>query len=255
VYSFQDLSERVPDFRFGAGVTGGENVITMRGVGSQNTTPGGDSPVSYSVDGVTLQATTAVDPGFYDIGNIEVYEGPQGTLQGRNSVGGAVNVITNHPTDTFGGGLDAEIGTYSEQIFRGWLNAPIYSDGDSEVNIRITGVDDYHSGYIDNVSTVPGATHNLDGEDLTEIRAQADVKFNSDVDLLLEAFTLHNDDPVGTKVQFWETPQRYTGAPFYSSPLGRRQQLSRQRHEHAEPFHRHAELEFGLVDADEYRRL
>jgi iron complex outermembrane receptor protein len=218
VYSFQDLSERVPDFRFGAGVTGGENVITMRGVGSQNTTPGGDSPVSYSVDGVTLQATTAVDPEFYDIGNIEVDEGPQGTLQGRNSVGGAVNVTTNHPTDTFGGGLDAEIGTYSERIFRGWVNAPIYADGDSEVNIRITGVDDYHSGYINNVSTVPGATHNLDGEDLTEIRGQIDVKFNSDVDLLLEAFTLHNDDPVGTKVQFWETPQRYTGAPFYSSP-------------------------------------
>jgi iron complex outermembrane receptor protein len=218
VYSFQDLSERVPDFRFGTGVTGGENVITMRGVGSQNTTPGGDSPVSYSVDGVTLQATTAVDPEFYDIGNIEVDEGPQGTLQGRNSVGGAVNVITNHPTDTFGGGLDAEIGTYSERILRGWLNAPIYNQGDSEVNIRITGVDDYHSGYIDNVSTAPGATHNLDGEDLTEIRGQIDVKFNSDVDLLLEAFTLHNDDPTGTKVQFWEAPQRYTGAPFYSSP-------------------------------------
>ena len=190
----------------------------MRGIGSQNTTPGGDSPVSYSVDGVTLQATTAVDPEFYDIGNIEVDEGPQGTLQGRNSVGGAVNVTTSHPTDDLSGAIDAEIGTYSERIFRGWVNAPIYANGDSEVNIRITGVDDYHSGYINNLSTAPGATHNLDGEDLTEIRGQIDVKFNSDVDLLLEAFTSKNDDPVGTKVQFWETPQRYSGAPFYSSP-------------------------------------
>ena len=54
ITSFADLGTRVPSLRFGAGVTGGENVITMRGVGSQNTTPGGNSPVAYSVDGVTL---------------------------------------------------------------------------------------------------------------------------------------------------------------------------------------------------------
>jgi len=218
VYSFQDLSTRVPSLRFGVGVTGGENVITMRGVGSQNTTVGGDSPVTYSVDGVTLQATTAVDPEFFDISNIEVDAGPQGTLQGRNSVGGAVNVTTNHPTADFGGAIDAEIGAYSERIFRGWLNAPIYDQGDTEVNVRITGVAAYHGPYMTNVSTVPGATHNLDGKDLLAMRGQIDVKFNSDVDLLLEGFTLHNDNPVGTKVQFWETPQRYSGAHFYSSP-------------------------------------
>jgi iron complex outermembrane receptor protein len=218
VYSFQDLSTRVPGFRFGTGVTGGENVLTMRGIGSQNTTPGGDSPVTYSVDGVTLQATTAVDPEFYDIGNIEVDSGPQGTLQGRNSVGGAVNVTTNHPTADFEGAIDAEIGAYSEHIVRGWLNAPIYDQGDTEVNVRVTGVASYHGRYMTNVSTAPGATHDLSSKDLTAIRGQIDVKFNSDVDLLLEGFMLHNDNPVGTKVQFWETPQRYIGAPFYSSP-------------------------------------
>ena len=66
VSGFQDLTNRVPSLRFGPGVTGGENVITLRGIGSQNTTSGGDSPVAYSLDGVYLARTTAVDPEFFD---------------------------------------------------------------------------------------------------------------------------------------------------------------------------------------------
>lgn len=218
ILSFPDLAQRVPDLRFGNGVTGGENVITMRGVGSQNTTPGGDSPVSYSVDGVTLQRTTVMDPEFYDIGDVEVLEGPQGTLEGRNSVGGAIHVNSNHPTDDLEGGADAEIGTYASQIFRGYVNAPLYNSGGTEINIRITGVDSYHSGYVDNVSTAVGATHNLDGEDLHMLRGQVDIKFSPDVDLLLEASDSYNNDPVATKVQFNEDPYRYIGQTFYSSP-------------------------------------
>jgi iron complex outermembrane receptor protein len=218
ITGFQDLSARVPSLRFGSGVTGGENVITMRGVGSQNTTPGGDSPVDYSVDGVTLQRTTAVDPEFYDINRIEVEEGPQGTLDGRNSVGGSIHVITNHPTDQFSGAMDAEVGNYSSRIFRGWVNAPLIDQNGYQVNVRITGVNDYHAGYMKNVSTAPTATHNLSGQDLTMLRGQVDIKFPNNADLLLEAITLHNNDPVGTKVQFWQTPYRYTGQPFYTSP-------------------------------------
>jgi len=69
-------------------VTGGENVITLRGIGSQNTTSGGDSPVAYNVDGVYLARTTAVDPEFFDIERIEVLRGPQGTLFGKNTSAG-----------------------------------------------------------------------------------------------------------------------------------------------------------------------
>ncbi len=218
IIGFADLAQRVPDLRFGNGVTGGENVITMRGVGSQNTTPGGDSPVSYSVDGVTLQRTTVMDPEFYDIGDVEVLEGPQGTLEGRNSVGGAIHVNSNHPTDDLEGAVDAEIGNYASQIFRGYVNAPLYDNGGTEINVRITGVDSYHSGYVDNVSTSPTATHNLDGEDMHMLRGQVDIKFSPDVDLLLEASTMNNNDPVATKVQFDQNPYRYPGQTFYSSP-------------------------------------
>ena len=73
IVGFDDLSARVPSMRFGSGVTGGENVITMRGLGSQNTTSGGDSPVAYSVDGVYMARSTAVDPEYFDVNRIKIF--------------------------------------------------------------------------------------------------------------------------------------------------------------------------------------
>jgi iron complex outermembrane receptor protein len=225
IVGFQSLSFRVPSFRFGAGVTGGENVITMRGLGSQNTTPGGDSPVAYSVDGVTLQRSTAIDPEFYDIDRIEVLRGPQGTLYGRNSVGGSINVITNHPQDEFGASLDFLVGDYAAHIVRGYVTGPIVDDGGVQVLGRVSGVYAQHDPYSDNLSRVPGATHNQDGEDLTMLRGELLFNLSPSVNLLLTASTLDSRDPVATNVAWWEIPTRYVvpGAPPQPTiPLGSR---------------------------------
>ncbi len=209
IIGFKELGMSVPSLRFGAGVTGGENVITMRGLGSQNTTPGGDSPVAYSVDGVTLQRTTSVDPEFYDIDRIEVLRGPQGTLYGRNSVGGSINVITNKPTDTLGGGVDVLIGDYSARIFRGWANAPLIDDAGFKMYARITGVSAQHDPYSKNLSTAPGATHNQDAQDFQMLRGQVYMEFSPDLNVLLSASSSTNRDPVATNAAWWETPTRY----------------------------------------------
>ena len=211
IVGFADLSQRVPSLRFGAGVTGGENVITMRGVGSQNTTPGGDSPVAYNVDGVYLQRTTAIDPEFYDISRIEVLRGPQGTLYGRNSVGGSINVITNKPTDTFQASVDGLYGNYDTRIFRGFISGPLFSSGDLKVAGRLTAVRALHSGYSTNLSTAPTATHNEDAQDYTMVRGQLKIDIGSDVDLLLMASTSQGKDPAAFNVAWWETPARFVG--------------------------------------------
>jgi iron complex outermembrane receptor protein len=225
IVGFQDLSFRVPSLRFGAGVTGGENVITMRGLGSQNTTPGGDSPVAYSVDGVTLQRSTAVDPEFYDIDRIEVLRGPQGTLYGRNSVGGSINVITNHPQDEFGASLDFLVGNYAAHIVRGWVTGPILDDGGVQILGRVTGVYAQHDPYSENLSQAPTATHNQDAEDLSMLRGELLFNLSPSVNLLLTASTLDSRDPTATNVAWWEVPTRYIvpGAPPQPTiPLGSR---------------------------------
>src|SRR5689334_12704461 len=220
VVGFKELGMRVPSLRFGSGVTGGENVITMRGLGSQNTTPGGDSPVAYSVDGVTLQRTTSVDPEFYDIERVEVLRGPQGTLYGRNSVGGSINVITNKPTDTLGGSVDALIGDYAAHIFRGWVNAPLIDEPGFKMYARITGVSAEHGPYTKNLSTAPTATHRADAQDFLMIRGQLYLEFSPDLNAYLSASTTSNDDPAGTTEAWWETPTRFLFGNAPNPPAG-----------------------------------
>jgi iron complex outermembrane recepter protein len=213
VTGFEDLSTAIPSLRFGTGVTGGENVITMRGLGSQNTTPGGDSPVAYNVDGVYLQQTTAVDPEFYDIDRIEVLRGPQGTLYGRNSVGGSINLVTRKPTDDFETSVDALYGNYDARIFRGFISGPIFNANGIEVEARLTAVSANHDPYATNLSTAPGATYNQDGQNYWMVRGQLLFKFGDTARLLLMATTSENKDPTATNTAWWETPARYIDPP------------------------------------------
>jgi iron complex outermembrane receptor protein len=219
VDGFQDLSTRVPSLRFGSGVTGGEHVITLRGIGSQNTTSGGDSPVAYNLDGVYLARTTSVDPEFFDIDRIEVLRGPQGTLYGRNSVGGSVNVITRRPTPEAGGHVDALLGNYDARILRGWVNLPILDQGERQVLARVSGVWAEHDGYQKNLFTGPGATHDADGQDFWMLRGQLYFKLSEVVDFRLIGSVSENGDPVATKTQWYLLPARYVGAqPYLTNP-------------------------------------
>jgi iron complex outermembrane receptor protein len=219
VIGFQDLSTNVPSLRFGSGVTGGENVITLRGIGSQNTTSGGDSPVAYNLDGVYLARTTSVDPEFFDIDRIEVLRGPQGTLYGRNSVGGSINVITQHPQQTFGAHIDALGGNYNAQIYRAWINAPLVNDGDHQVLARVSAVSAQHDAFQKNLFNGPGATHNADGQDFWMVRGELYFKISEAADFLLIGSASWNGDPVATKTWWIEAPGRYTGAlPFLTDP-------------------------------------
>jgi len=214
VVGFAELGTRVPSLRFGGGVTGGENVITMRGLGSQNTTPGGDSPVAYNIDGVYVQRTTSIDPEFYDISRVEVLRGPQGTLYGRNSVGGSINVITNKPAATFAAGGDAMVGNYDARTFRGFVNLPLVDNGDFKMMARVTGVDAQHDPYTENLSAKPTATDQLDRQDYQMVRGQLAIDFSPQARLLLAAHASWNRGVAATATAWWETPARYTTPPL-----------------------------------------
>lgn len=221
VTGFQELGMRVPSLRFGSGVTGGENVITMRGLGSQNTTPGGDSPVAYNIDGVYVQRTTSIDPEFYDIARVEVLRGPQGTLYGRNSVGGSINIVTNRPRDTLAAGADAMLGNYDARTFRGFVNVPLSTSGDVKVAARLTGVIAEHDPYIENLSTKPTATNQLDRQDYKMVRAQLGFDAGADTSLVLAAYLSWNRGVSGTATAWWETPTRFVQPPL-GIPAGSR---------------------------------
>src|SRR5262249_12457902 len=80
---------------------GGNALVSIRGIGTNSFVAGADPSSTIYLDGVYLgrPAMTAID--FLNIDRIEILRGPQGTLYGRNSVGGAIHIVTRQPTDVF----------------------------------------------------------------------------------------------------------------------------------------------------------
>ena len=113
--------------------------IRIRGVGRNFRALGGDPGVATYYNGVYSEdfGIAASENGLYDVQRIEALRGPQGTLYGRNSIGGALNYITNKPTHEFEGEVRVVQGSYSSQEYYGVLSGPIIQD---TLAMRITGV-------------------------------------------------------------------------------------------------------------------
>ena len=104
--------------------------IRVRGVGRNFRALGGDPGVATYYNGVYSEdfGIAASENGLYDVARIEVLRGPQGTLYGRNSIGGALNYITNKPTYEFESELRAMVGNLGTAEFYGILSGPLIED-------------------------------------------------------------------------------------------------------------------------------
>lgn len=123
VTTVKELSSVVPGLQISYG--GNETQAFIRGVGDLSSTGLGQSAVAFNFDGVYMADQATYGPLFYDLARVEVLKGPQGTLYGRNSSAGAVNIITNEPTDSFSGDLTAEFGNYDLKHVTGAINVPL----------------------------------------------------------------------------------------------------------------------------------
>jgi iron complex outermembrane recepter protein len=101
-------------------------IVATRGISNENTSNLGDPSLAFHVNGVYLARPRSAGALFYDVERVELLRGPQGTLYGRNSTAGALNVITRRPrTSEFEAGFDVSYGNYDTLIARGYLNVPL----------------------------------------------------------------------------------------------------------------------------------
>ncbi|MDA1077062.1 MAG: TonB-dependent receptor plug domain-containing protein, partial [Proteobacteria bacterium] len=112
--------------------------IRIRGVGRNFRALGGDPGVATYYNGVYSEDAliALTENGLWDVERIEVLRGPQGTLYGRNSIGGAINYITKQPTEEFSGLVRAQFGDNDTKELYGALSGPIIGD---KLLARLTG--------------------------------------------------------------------------------------------------------------------
>lgn len=158
-----DLTEAVPNFTFqNRGSILGN--FGMRGIVTNIANVGVESGLAVYVDGVLVGRPEAFNAALRDVAQVEVLRGPQGTLFGKNTIAGAVNIITPRPTDEFRSEVKVEAGRYDRLLVSGVLSGPL-SD---TLNGRISAAIENQDGWIENLND----DRDFNGEDNYSFRTQ-----------------------------------------------------------------------------------
>ncbi len=148
VLEVTDLARTAPSLTVSTGGTGPASIIYLAIRGQAQNSPNSlsDSSVGIYMDGVYVARPIVGNLGFLDMASAEVLRGPQGTLFGRNTTGGALNLTSNRPSDEYEGMLKVGFGNYNYKTIEGMVNAPL-SDA---VGLRIAGRYGTRDGYFRN---------------------------------------------------------------------------------------------------------
>jgi iron complex outermembrane receptor protein len=118
----------------------------IRGLGNYSSQPGVDQSVAYNVDGIYITKPYGMPTILFDLGQVEMLRGPQGTLQGRNAVAGSIDLISARPSNDFESRVSLGLGNYHAVNTEGMVNIPLAEGYD----LRISGATAEHEGYFGN---------------------------------------------------------------------------------------------------------
>jgi iron complex outermembrane receptor protein len=157
LWNTREITAVVPNL-YSADPGDNRNVTSIRGI----TTTSYDPAVATYIDGVNQFGLDTYIAQLSDIERIEVLRGPQGTLYGRNAMGGVINIITKQPGNTINGFAEGNIGNHGQQRYAVGLRAPVVKN---KLYIGVAGVYDQRDGFYHNVfnNTDFDRQHSLSG--------------------------------------------------------------------------------------------
>jgi outer membrane receptor protein involved in Fe transport len=164
IVGFADMRFTAPNVSYNKGNFTGNN-FQIRGVGSNLVAASADQGVGIHVNEVPLISPRLFETEYYDIEQLAILRGPQGTLYGRNSTGGAANMITRRAEvggDGITGNVEGQYGNYDHTRFIGAVNVPV----NDQFAMRFSGIYLNREGYTENIITGT----DVDGRDQYSVR-------------------------------------------------------------------------------------
>lgn len=185
----QELGNLVPGLEIGR-TNGGAAplIIFLRGSGLNDFGTNNAGPVALYADDVYISSPPLTQFQFFDVERVEVLKGPQGTLYGRNTTGGAIKTISNKPTDEFEFRGRALVGEFEMTEFEAAISGPITEGLRVRAAIQKTDSDGYGTNLVD------GSTTN--GRDSLSWRAMADIDVADNFRIRLNVHGAHDNSEV-----------------------------------------------------------
>lgn len=157
--STTDLSRYVPNLEFNSFGSKRHGLMFLRGIKSM---PQSEPGTGFYVDGVNYSKSNMFDFPLFDVERIEVLKGPQGTLYGRNSMGGVINIITREPGNDPYARFSATMGSYEKKELQGTVQIPLVED---MLFLGLAGLANSQEGYQENdVDTDGDEGRHLEGQ-------------------------------------------------------------------------------------------
>ncbi len=158
ITSVDSLAFSVPGLHVGQ--AGQAAIITLRGIGTENSSITGEPGVAFHIDGINVGRPAAARIAFFDLETLDVKRGPQGLLGGKNSTSGSINLVTKKPHDEYEVSTDVLFGNYDRVRVRSALNLPL----SEYAATRFAMFYEDRDGYLDNPS-VSDSRDPFDAED------------------------------------------------------------------------------------------
>jgi len=167
--------------------------IAIRGIGNNAISSTAEGGLGYHFNGVYVNRPQTRSSDYFDIERVEVLRGPQGTLYGRNTTAGVINIISKKPTEELGGDLSLILGNYDTVKARGAINIPLTDN----VRQRFAGSYNKRDGYNENIYN----GNDVDGRDSYELRSSTAFDFgdNTTADLVISYLKEDSDRANQTK--------------------------------------------------------
>ena len=214
IKSTQDLGQITPNVTIISPIgAGNQPLITIRGIGLNDFDTNNAGPNGVYVDDVYLSAPGVQNFSMFDISQAQVLKGPQGTLYGRNTSGGALLFTSNRPTDYFTADAHGEYGDYNTYQVEGAVGGPLAPGLDG----RIAGVLNHSDGYVSNSLTGGSPYDNVNNE---AVRLQLQYEPNDKLKLYFNTsvgYLSNHPEPYG-HIGVFEPGTQNTAAPVMCSP-------------------------------------